>query len=73
MSTISTYLRKIARLGGLSKSAAKSAAARANGKKGGRPRKDTERRADVDHAHGMPVYPMAGRKLAHEAKRRAET
>lgn len=71
MSTISTYLRKMARLGGLSKSAAKAAAARANGKKGGRPR-NVERRTDVDRAHGMPTHPMSGRRLAHEAKRRAE-
>lgn len=36
---VTAYLAAIGRLGGQTKSAAKAKAARANGKKGGRPRK----------------------------------
>lgn len=38
--SVTAYLSDIGRRGGMVKSAAKSAAARANGLKGGRPRKD---------------------------------
>jgi hypothetical protein len=38
-STVSLYASELGRLGGLAKSAKKKAAARLNGKKGGRPKK----------------------------------
>lgn len=43
-----TWMRELARRGGLAKSAAKTAAARTNGKKGGRPRKTAQ-------AHSEPA------------------
>ena len=42
-SAVAKYLKKIGRKGGSVRSKAKAEAARANGKKGGRPRKDGKR------------------------------